>query len=146
MRLNLPQFDIKIKKTKNDAYQIFDIIRRKHLMLTPEEWVRQNFVHYLIYSKGYSRSLIGIEKEHRLHGRIFRTDIVVYDTQSNPLIIVECKAPSIKITEKTFEQISNYNRQFKVKYLVVTNGLDHYICEIKYPEISYKFLKEIPHR
>ena len=143
MKLNLPKSDIKIKKNNNSNY-IFDIIRRKYLLLTPEEWVRQNFIHYLINHKGYSKNLIGVEKEFRLNGRIFRTDIVVFNNCAEPKIIVECKAPTVKITQQTFEQIANYNRQFKVDYLIVTNGLEHYICKIKYPDISYTFLKDIP--
>ena len=141
--LNLPTYSVKLKEEDGKKF-IFDEVRRKYLVLTPEEWVRQHFVNYLIEVKNYPQSLISIEKGLALNTLKKRADIVAHDLNGNPLLMVECKAPSIKITQDVFEQIARYNIVFRVPYLVVTNGLDHYCCEIDFEQNSFSFLKEIP--
>lgn len=141
--LNLPEFNFRIRK-KNGKEEIFDFLRKKFVSLTPEEWVRQNFIMFLIKEKGYPESLITVEKSLMLNNLLKRTDIVIYSNTGFPKLIVECKATSVKITQKTFDQIARYNMTLKVDYLIVTNGLTHYICQIDYKKQSYYFLKEVP--
>lgn len=123
---------------------IFDNLRKKYMVLTPEEWVRQHFVRFLIDEKKYPESLIAIEKQLIINNRKKRTDILVFNKYGNPNIIVECKAPSIKITQATFDQIARYNLKLKANLLVVTNGLEHFYCKLDLENESYIFLKEIP--
>jgi len=141
--LNLPQYPIKIKEEGGVKY-IFDGIRKKYLVLLPEEWVRQNFVQFLIHDKNYSASLIAIEKGLKVNELQKRADIVVYSKQAQPIVLVECKAPSIKINQEVFEQIARYNLVLKVPYLVVTNGMEHYCAKIDFECNSFEFLEEIP--
>jgi len=141
--LNLPQHPIKVKE-KGGVRYIFDAIRKKYLVLLPEEWVRQNFIQYLIHDKNYAASLIVIEKGLKLNELQKRADIVVYDNEVNPIVLIECKAPKVKINQEVFEQVARYNMVFKVPYLVVTNGLDHYCAKIDFENNSFEFLKEIP--
>lgn len=142
-RLNLPQYEIKIKQ-QNGKTQILDTLRRKFVSLTPEEWVRQHFVHFLTEHKGYPASLIANETEQTCGQKKLRCDSVLYDSQARPRMIMEYKAPTIAITQKVFNQISVYNMLLKVDYLVVSNGLQHYCCRMDYANNSYCFLKEIP--
>jgi hypothetical protein len=142
-KLNLPQYPIKLKEEKGTKY-IFDPIRKKYLVLQPEEWVRQNFIQYLIKDKGYSANLIAIEKGLKLNELQKRADIVVYDKNADPIVLIECKAPKVKINQAVFEQIARYNIVFKVPYLVVTNGLDHYCAKVNLKANSFEFLKELP--
>lgn len=141
--LNLPNFDIKVKKSA-DQLLVWDETRRKYVALTPEEWVRQHFVHFLISEKGYRQELIANEVSIKLNGTAKRCDTVIYDRLLTPLMIVEYKAPSITITPKVFDQIVRYNRVLHVQYLIVSNGLRHFCCQIDYKALSYRFLKEIP--
>ena len=141
--LNLPNFDIKVKKSA-DQLLVWDETRRKYVALTPEEWVRQHFVHFLISEKGYRQELIANEVSIKLNGTAKRCDTVIYDRLLTPLMIVEYKAPSITITPKVFDQIVRYNRVLHVQYLIVSNGLRHFCCQINYETQSYRFLKEIP--
>lgn len=141
--LNLPTYSFKIKSKENKLY-IFDILRKKNVVLTPEEWVRQNYIQYLINEKKYPKTLIAIEKQLKINNLIKRTDILIFDKNGNPNIIVECKAPSIKITQDTFDQIARYNLKLQAKYLIVTNGLEHFYCKMNYQQMKYDFLKEIP--
>ncbi len=141
--LNLPTYSFKIKSKENKLY-IFDILRKKNVVLTPEEWVRQNYVQYLIHDKKYPKTLIAIEKQLKINHLIKRTDILIFDKNGNPHIIVECKAPSIKITQDAFDQIARYNLKLQAKYLIVTNGLEHFYCKMNYQQMKYDFLKEIP--
>ncbi|MBN1250709.1 MAG: type I restriction enzyme HsdR N-terminal domain-containing protein [Bacteroidales bacterium] len=129
---------------KSGVKFIFDNIRKKYVKLTPEEYVRQNFIKYLIEEKRFSPNLIGIEKKLPAKNNFFRTDIVIYDRNAKPLIIVECKAENVKINQDVFEQIAKYNMVFNVDLLIVTNGKQNYICKIDYLTKSYSFLKEIP--
>ena len=143
LELNLPPFDKKTTK-KDDKAFILDVIRRQYVALTPEEWVRQHFVHFLIQYKGYPQSLMANEVQLKLNGMSRRCDTVVYDRTLRPRVIVEYKAPSVSITQKVFEQICRYNMVLQVDYLIVSNGLAHYCCRIDYPTRSYTFLQEIP--
>lgn len=142
-RLNLPQYEIKIKQ-QNGKTLILDTLRRKFVSLTPEEWVRQHFIHFLTEHKGYPASLIANEIELTCGQKKLRCDSVLYDSQARPRMIMEYKAPTIAITQKVFNQISVYNMLLKVDYLVVSNGLQHYCCRMDYANNSYSFLKEIP--
>ena len=141
--LNLPKYQVKIQK-KEGNYFIFDEIRKGYFVLTPEEWVRQNFIHFLINHHDYSKNYIKVEKQIKVNERIKRFDILVYDKGATPFLLIECKAPEVKISQSTFEQIATYNMELKVPYLVVTNGLNHFICEIDFENKTYKYLKEIP--
>jgi hypothetical protein len=142
-KLNLPEYTFRFKQEENKTY-IFDIFRKKYIVLTPEEWVRQNFLMHLVTDLDFPKSLIAVEAGLKLYKTQKRTDIVVYDKQGIPILIVECKAPEIAINEKVFDQIVRYNMALQVNYLVVTNGLNHYCCKLDYTKKSYKFLKSIP--
>ena len=141
--LNLPAFQFKLKQT-GLRRQIFDAIRKKYVALTPEEWVRQNFIQFLIQNKKFPASLIAVEAGLKINQLQKRLDVLVYDKQGIPHLMVECKAPHIKISQDTFDQIARYNMLFKVKYLVVTNGLQHFCCKMDYMENSYSYLETVP--
>jgi hypothetical protein len=141
--LNLPPYPFKITDA-NGQLTLFDVIRKRDIIITPEEWVRQHFVQYLINQKNYPKSLIKLEGGHKLHGMAKRTDIVVYNPAGEKILLVECKAPSITIDQKTFDQVARYNMVHKVKLLAVTNGLQHYYCVINFEERDYKFIEEMP--
>lgn len=141
--LNLPTYQFRIK-TENDKPRIFDIVRKKFVILQPEEWVRQNFIHYLISEKKYPESLLRVEVGVNLRLLKQRSDIVAYNNIGIPILIVECKAPNIKLTQASFDQIARYNMKLQVPYLVVTNGLTHYCCQIDYTTEDYTFIAEIP--
>ncbi|SNR31695.1 type I restriction enzyme HsdR N-terminal domain-containing protein [Lutibacter flavus] len=142
-QLNLPIYKFRIKSSEN-KYFIFDIIRKKYVVLTPEEWVRQHFVQYLIEEKNYPISLIAVEKKLTINKLTKRTDILVFTSEGLPHIIVECKAPSIKITQDTFDQIARYNLKLEANYLITTNGLEHFYCKMDTENEQYIFLKNIP--
>ena len=143
INIEYPAPTFKIRK-ENGVESIFDQIRKKWLVLTPEEWVRQNFLNYLVTEKKYAASLIALEASLKYNELQKRADILVYDKQGNPFLLVECKAPEVKISQDTFDQVARYNMTFKVNYLVVTNGLDHFCCKMDYSNNSYQFLEEIP--
>lgn len=143
LELNLPQYTIQIKKSGGRTL-VFDKVRRKFITLTPEEWVRQHFIHFLTGEKKVPESLISVEKEHRLDKMKKRTDLVIYSSDLSILMIVECKAPSVKITEETFHQVVRYNLALNSRLLTVTNGIQHYCCLIDRKTQSYKFLQAIP--
>ena len=142
-QLNLPEANFKILQ-ENNKTKVFDIIRKKYVALTPEEYVRQQFIHYLINEKKYPKGLLAVEKQLKIYDLEKRTDIVLYNTSGKPVVIVECKAPPVNITQKTFDQIARYNMNFKAEYLIVTNGLKHYCCKPDYENNTYEFLREIP--
>jgi len=142
-QLNLPSYPIKLKE-ENGVKYIFDTVRKKYLKLQPEEWVRQNFIQYLVQEKKYPVSLIEIEKGLKYNELQKRADIVLNSTQGKPVVLVECKAPQVKISQATFEQVAVYNTVFKVPYLIVTNGLDHYCAKINFEDNSFQFSEEIP--
>ena len=143
LRLNLPNYDFKMK-TEQGSRQIFDPVRKKMVKLDPEEWVRQNLIQFLHLEKKYPTSLMAVEKGLTVNGLRKRFDILCYNNNSKPLLLVECKAPSVKISQSAFDQISIYNLQFKVPFLLVSNGLEHFCCQLDYQNNSYSFLSEIP--
>ena len=142
-KLNLPSYHFKLKSSENKTL-IFDKLRKKYMVLTPEEWVRQHFVQFLIAEKKYPISLIALEKQFTINNRRKRTDILVFNSDGKHEIIVECKAPCIKITQNTFDQIARYNLKLKANYLIVTNGLEHFYCKMDFEKETYVFLREIP--
>lgn len=141
--LNLPSYAIKIRK-EDDHEQILDILRRKYVALTPEEWVRQHFIHYLIEHKHFPATLLANEVKLQVGDKVLRADSVLYSTTLQPRMIIEYKAPHISITQKTFDQISTYNLLLHADYLVVSNGIRHYICRMDYEQQKYVFLEDIP--
>ncbi|WP_276392313.1 type I restriction enzyme HsdR N-terminal domain-containing protein [Eudoraea chungangensis] len=143
LALNFPTYQFRIKNSENSR-QIFDIIRKKFVSLQPEEWVRQNTIRYLTANKQYPVSLIGVEKMILLNDLKKRADILVYNSDGSIKILVECKAPSVKITQATFDQIARYNLKIKAEYLMVTNGMEHFYCLMDYEKEKYTFLRQIP--
>lgn len=142
-KLNLPNYSFKIK-SEHQRKVIFDGIRRKYVKLTPEEWVRQNFVQYLIQEKKCPQGLVAIEMSMNINRLARRSDVVVFNRQGKPQMIVECKASHIKITQDVFDQIARYNMKLRVEYLVVTNGVKHYCCKMNYQDQNYAFIQDIP--
>ena len=143
LSLNLPKYEAKIERN-GEKLRIWDALRRRYVALTPEEWVRQHFLHFLIHYKNYPAALLGNEITLQLHGMKRRCDTVLYDRTTAPRMILEYKAPHIAINQKVFDQVSRYNLVLQVDYLVVSNGLEHYCCRMDYTNQSYSFLKEIP--
>ncbi|MGB5818037.1 MAG: type I restriction enzyme HsdR N-terminal domain-containing protein [Saonia sp.] len=141
--LNFSAYDFRFKNSKNKVH-IFDAIRKKFVVLQPEEWVRQHVVHYLILDKKYPKSLINVEKQLKFNTLTKRYDIVVFNPDGTIEILVECKSPKIKITQGVFDQIARYNMQLNAKYLMVTNGLDHFYCQMDLSKEKYTFLRHIP--
>lgn len=141
--LNLPKYGIKIAN-ENGHQTIFDVLRRKYVALTPEEWVRQHFVHYLIEHKGYPQALMANEIQLAIGNKKLRCDSVLYDRSLKPRMIIEYKAPTVNITQKVFDQITIYNMLLHVDYLVVSNGIKHYCCRMDYENQKYLFLDDIP--
>ena len=143
LALNLPKYSFKIKETEGKQL-IFDRCRKKYVTLTPEEWVRQHLVEFLIAEKKYPSSLIVNEATVEINQMKKRCDTVIYNKKGTPEIIVEYKAPHICITQETFDQIAMYNFALQVNYLIVSNGMNHYCCQIDYNKRCYTFLEEIP--
>lgn len=141
--LNFPKFVFRFKNNENKV-SIFDVIRKRFMVLQPEEWVRQHCVHYLIEVKKYPISLINVEKELKVNDLKKRYDIVIFNTDGSIHLIVECKAPKIEIKQNTFDQIARYNLALNATYLMVTNGINHYYCSMDFKAEQYHFLKDIP--
>lgn len=141
--LNLPQYDFRLRK-ENEQFQIFDEIRKKYVALTPEEWVRQHFIQYLVNQKKVPASLMILEKKIVMNRMDRRPDILVHSKQGKPIMIVECKAPEVKISQDVFDQIARYNSVLNAPYLVVTNGLQHFCCLMDPDENTYRYLEEVP--
>ena len=141
--LNFPNVVLKTKLV-DGTMQVFDVVRKKYFKLTAEEWVRQHVIHYLNTEKKYPFGLIGVERMIKYNNLRTRVDIVLYNTEGIPNMIVECKAPHMKITQDVFDQIARYNFQLKVKYLLVTNGLQHFCCSMDYEKNKISFLEQIP--
>ena len=141
--LNLPKVALKTKSVEGTT-QVFGQVRKKYFVLTPEEWVRQHFIHYLNKEKNYQIGLMGVEKMIKYNSMQTRADIVLYNGEGKPNMIVECKAPKVKITQDTFNQIAKYNFQLKVDFLIVTNGIQHYCCQMDYEKNEITFLEDIP--
>lgn len=142
-QLNLPEYKFKIIKTA-DKKQIFDAIRRKYITLTPEEWVRQNFIQFLLSTGKYPASSIAIEKQLIVNGLKKRYDAVIYDKSFNPRIILEFKAPDVPITQNVFDQVATYNHKLNVDYFIISNGMVHYICQTDKEQLRYIFLNDFP--
>jgi hypothetical protein len=143
VELNFPTYSFRLKNKENKVF-IFDILRKKEVVLTPEEWVRQHVVHWLLKDKNYPASIIAIEKQLQLNKTTKRTDILLFDKKGMPDVIVECKAPHIPITQASFDQIARYNLQLNAKVLMVTNGLQHYYCATDHANETYIYLPELP--
>ncbi|OQD43277.1 restriction endonuclease subunit R [Croceivirga radicis] len=141
--LNFDSFQFRFKNTENRLH-IFDIIRKKFVVLQPEEWVRQHVVHHLIEIKKYPVSLINVEKQLIINGLKKRYDVVVFKPNGKIALLVECKAPMVTIDQNTFNQIAIYNLNADADYLMVTNGLQHYYCLMNIETENYTFLKDIP--
>ena len=141
--LNLPSYPIKLAGTRQKP-SIFDILRRKYVALTPEEWVRQHFVHFLIEHKGYPMALLANEVELKAGDKRLRCDSILYNKVVQPRMIIEYKAPTVVLTQRVFDQISAYNLLLHVDYLVVSNGMQHYCCKMDYDHQKYLFLEDIP--
>ena len=141
--LNLPRYEISVKRN-GERLTIFDFLRRRHVALTPEEWVRQHFVHFLVEHKGYPKGLLANEVELSVGEKNLRCDSILYDSSLKPRMIVEYKAPSVVVTQKVFQQIATYNLLLHVDYLVVSNGLTHYCVKMDYENQKYLFLDDIP--
>lgn len=141
--LSFPKYDFKVKRLKSKL-TIFDRTRRKFVVLTPEEWVRQHLVEFLVNEKGYPRSLIALEHSLTYNGLQKRCDVLVFAADTRPLLIAECKASTVAISQNVFDQIARYNFVLNVPYLLVTNGLSHFSCMADDTEDGFSFLREIP--
>ena len=141
--LNFPTYSFRLKNSENNTH-IFDVIRKKFVVLQPEEWVRQHCVQYLIQEKNYPISLINVEKVVLINGLKKRYDIVVFNPDGSLALVVECKAPKVKISQAVFDQIARYNLTLKASYLMVTNGLNHYFCTMNHHLESFEFLETLP--
>ncbi|MCF8322953.1 MAG: type I restriction enzyme HsdR N-terminal domain-containing protein [Flavobacterium sp.] len=142
-QLNFPLYTFRFKNSENKV-SIFDEIRKKFIILTPEEWVRQHVVQYILLEKKYPKSLINVEKSLKVNGLTKRYDVVVFKPDGSLFLLIECKAPEIKTSQSTFDQIARYNMTLKSQYLMVTNGLNHYFCQMDFENEKYVFLKEFP--
>ncbi|MFL9843386.1 type I restriction enzyme HsdR N-terminal domain-containing protein [Flavobacterium rhizosphaerae] len=142
-KLNFPDYTFRFKNSENRV-AIFDEIRKKFILLTPEEWVRQHVLHFLLYEKKYPRLHINAEKILKINGLTKRYDVVVYKPDGKIYLLVECKAPGVGITQTVFDQIARYNTTLNASYLMVTNGLNHYFCQMDNVNKKYVFLKDVP--
>lgn len=143
--LNFPSYHFKITSDKaGQSSKIFDIIRRKYVVLTPEEWVRQHLLSYLVFEKKVPKTLIAVEKSVKVNGLARRTDVLVYNKEMRKILLAECKAPSVKITQKVFDQAARYNLSLDVKYFILTNGLNTICCTMDHVNRRYNFLKDVP--
>lgn len=143
LQLNLPQYNFRIKKTEKNTL-IFDDFRKKWIVLTSEEWVRQNFIRFLTNKMQYPASLIAIERKLNLNGTYKRFDALVFDKNAKPVVIIEFKAPEVEITQSTFDQASVYNYVLNAPYLFISNGISHYFCKVNNEEGKYIFLEKLP--
>jgi hypothetical protein len=141
--LNFPPYSFRLKNSENNTH-IFDVIRKKFVVLQPEEWVRQHCIQYLLQEKNYPISLINVEKVVLINGLKKRYDIVVFSPDGSITLVVECKAPKVNISQSSFDQIARYNLTLKAPYLMVTNGLNHYFCTMNHDLGNYEFLETLP--
>lgn len=142
-KLNFNAYSFRFKNSENKV-AIFDEIRKKFILLTPEEWVRQHVVRYLMEEKKYPKSYINVEKVVKINGMNKRYDVIVFNKDGSIFLLIECKAPEITISQQTFDQIARYNLSLNAQYLMVTNGLNHYFCKVDFDKEQYAFLKELP--
>ena len=145
-KLCFPEYDFKIQSADSaeQSLKIFDIIRKKYVTLTPEEWVRQHLLHFMVKERKFPQTLLSVEKKVLVNRLFRRTDVVVYSSELKPILIAECKAPSVVLTQMTFDQTARYNMTLGVFYFIITNGLEAVCCTIDHEKQSYNFLKEIP--
>jgi len=143
-KLNFPDYTFRFKNSENKV-AIFDEIRKKFIVLTPEEWVRQHVVRFLLEQKNFPKSYINVEKVLKINGITKRYDVVVFNPDGTIFLAVECKAPGVPISQSTFDQIARYNMTLKAVYLMVTNGLNHYFCQMDQEAEQYIFLPDAPH-
>jgi len=141
--LNFPNYSFRFKNSENKV-AIFDDIRKKFILLTPEEWVRQHTIQFLLNENQYPKSYINVEKLIKINDLSKRYDVVVFRPNGEIYLLIECKAPEVSISQQTFDQIARYNLVLKAKYLMVTNGLNHYFCQMDFENEKYVFLKELP--
>jgi len=141
--LNFPSYNFRFKNCENKV-SIFDDIRKKFIILTPEEWVRQHIVQFLLQEKKYPKSYINVEKLIKVNDLNKRYDIVVFKPNGELFLLIECKSPDVKITQETFDQIARYNLKLNAQFLMVTNGLNHYFCQMDFEKETYIFLEELP--
>lgn len=141
--LKFPKYNLQIRNIENKKY-IFEPIRKKWLLCTPEEWVRVNCINYIIHTKGYPPSLISVEHQIDVYGLKKRFDLLVYNIDLSPFILIECKSPVVKINQKVFDQIIQYNLKLKCPYLMITNGLNHYFCNVIQNEKKIEFVDSVP--
>ena len=141
--LNFPRYSFRFKNSENKI-AVFDVLRKKFVILTPEEWVRQHVVNFLLTEKKMPQSLLNVEKQLRVNQMLKRYDLLVYNPDGSIHLGVECKAASVPITQETFDQIARYNLALNARYLMVTNGLQHYYCQMDYEQEKYHFLQDLP--
>jgi len=142
-QLNLPEYNFRIKK-QDEKVLIFDSQRKRYVSLTPEEWVRQHFIRFLIEVKGYPAAYLAVEKQLSLNGMKKRCDVVLYNDHAIPILIIELKAPTVPITQTTFDQVAVYNAKLKVDYFMISNGIEHYCCKVNTVNSRYEYFSEIP--
>ncbi len=142
-KLNFPAYRFRLKNSENKT-AIFDEIRKKFVILTPEEWVRQHAVQWLLQEKKYPISHLNVEKSLKVNGLVKRYDALVFKPDGSIFLLVECKAPEVKITQEVFDQIARYNLTLDAQYLMVTNGLNHYFCQMDFQNQRYQFLADLP--
>ena len=145
-RLIFPDYSFKLQRSSDErqSLKIFDIIRKKYVSLTPEEWVRQHLLHFLVNERKFPQSLVSVEKKLLINSLEKRTDVVIYSSSLKPILLAECKAPKIALTQAVFDQAARYNMTLNVAYFLITNGLESFICKIDHSTQSYAFLKDIP--
>jgi type I site-specific restriction endonuclease len=144
LQLNLPEYNFRIKKL-DEKLLIFDSQRKRYVSLTPEEWVRQHFIRFLIEEKGYPAAYLAVEKQLSLNGMKKRCDAILYNEHALPILIIELKAPNVAITQTTFDQVAVYNAKLKVDFFMISNGIEHYCCKVDTLNSQYKFFPEIPY-
>ncbi len=142
-KLNLPAYEFRYR-TEGEMTLVLDVYRKRFVKLTPEEEVRQRFARYLVEEKGFPASLIMTEYSLKLNKLSRRCDILVHKPAGHPVLLVECKAPEVRISQASFDQVARYNLAFRVSYLIVTNGLKHYCCQVDFNTEKISFLSEIP--
>ena len=142
-QLNLPEYNFRIKKQEEKLY-IFDSQRKRYVSLSPEEWVRQHFIRFLIEEKGYPAAYLAVEKQLSMNGMMKRCDAILYNQYALPILIIELKAPNIPITQATFDQVAVYNSKLKVDFFIISNGLEHFCCRVNTETANYEFFPEIP--
>ncbi len=143
LQLNLPQYSFRIKK-QNEKLVVFDSQRKRYVALTPEEWVRQNFIRFLIEEKGYPAAYLAIEKQLNMNGMKKRCDAILYNEHGEPILIIELKAPNVTISQATFDQVAVYNAKLKVDFFIISNGIEHFCCKVNTQTARYEFFYEIP--